>query len=184
MCHDACGVGFIADTRRRSRHDLLAHGLTALRRLEHRGAPAALGVVDGCGVMTAIPWSIVGPRAQETGATRAMGMIFVHDADRARMEAIVGRELEAAGARALSWRDVPTDPMAVLPAQRATTPSVVQVIATFGTGRRRADARLYCARLRIEQAVRQESVRAGIASMSNRTVYYKGLVTPAQYLRF
>src|SRR5262245_24702692 len=184
MCHDACGVGFIADTRRRSRHDLLVHGLTALRRLEHRGAPAALGVVDGCGVMTAIPWSIVGPRAQDPGSTRAMGMIFVHDADRARTEVIVRRELQAAGARALSWRDVPTDPTAVLPAHRATTPSVVQVIATFGTGRARADARLYCARLRIEQAVRQQSLRASIASLSTRTVVYKGLVTPAGLSRF
>jgi len=40
MQHDACGVGFIADTRRRFTHTLIDHGLTALRRLTHRGAPA------------------------------------------------------------------------------------------------------------------------------------------------
>ena len=126
MCHDACGVGFIADTRRGSHHDLLVHGLTALRRLEHRGAPAALGAVDGCGVMTAIPWSLIAPTAGPAGPTRAVGMIFVDADNRRRLEDLIQRELEVAGARAMSWREVPTDPAAVLPAQRATTPRVLQ----------------------------------------------------------
>src|SRR5688572_14638871 len=110
MCHDACGVGFIADTRRRFRHDLIVYGLTALRRLEHRGAPAALGAVDGCGVMTAIPWPLIAPTAGPAGLTRAVGMIFVDAQHRRRLEDLIRRELEIAGARAMSWRDVPTDP--------------------------------------------------------------------------
>ena len=47
MQHDACGVGLVADTQRRSGHEIVALGLTALRRLTHRGAPASLGAVDG-----------------------------------------------------------------------------------------------------------------------------------------
>ncbi len=184
MCHDACGVGFIADTQRRSHHDLLVHGLTALRRLEHRGAPAALGVVDGCGVMTAIPWSLIAPTAGPAGPTRAVGMIFVDADNRRRVEDLIQRELEVAGARAMSWREVPTDPAAVLPAQRATTPRVLQVIAAFTDGRTRADATLYRARLRIERAIRAEALRACIASLSTRTIVYKGLVTPAGLPQF
>ena len=57
--HDACGVGFIAHTRGRAGRDIVAHGLSALRRLTHRGAEASLGAVDGCGVLTAIPWTWV-----------------------------------------------------------------------------------------------------------------------------
>ena len=59
MLHDACGVGFVADTRRRSTRALVDAGLTALRRVTHRGAPESLGAVDGCGVLTAIPWTLL-----------------------------------------------------------------------------------------------------------------------------
>ena len=62
MFHDACGVGFIARTRGEGDHSIVAHGLTALRRLAHRGAPASLGAVDGCGVLTAIPWAMLADR--------------------------------------------------------------------------------------------------------------------------
>src|SRR5260370_38143531 len=55
MCHDACGVGFIARTRGEAGHEIVAHGLTALRRLADRGAPASLGAVDGCGRRTPVP---------------------------------------------------------------------------------------------------------------------------------
>src|SRR5690349_2834263 len=118
--HDACGVGFIAGLRGGGRH-VVALGLSALRRLAHRGAPAALGAVDGCGVLTAIPWPFVehayGGRLP-SGRTRALGIIFVRPADRSRAVEIVERELAAAGARAVVWRRVPTDRAAVLPAQR------------------------------------------------------------------
>src|SRR6478672_908593 len=80
MEHDGCGVGFIADLRGRSRRDVVVHGLGALDRLTHRGAPASLGAVDGCGVLTAIPWPLleaeVGHRFGE-GRSRALGMFFV-----------------------------------------------------------------------------------------------------------
>jgi len=39
---DACGVGFISDTRRQPSHDMIRLGLSALQRLTHRGAPAAI----------------------------------------------------------------------------------------------------------------------------------------------
>src|SRR5438067_8710819 len=132
--HDACGVGFIAHVRGRSGRDIVSLGLAALRRLTHRGATAALGAVDGCGVLTAIPWQLLDAGfagGVPAGRTRALGMLFVHPPDSSRAAAIVERQLKSAGARAVVWRDVPTDPAAVLPAQRATTPRVVQVAAVF-----------------------------------------------------
>src|SRR5258707_2769889 len=55
MCHDACGVGFIARTRGEAGHEIVAHGLTALRRLAHPGAPASLRAVDRFGLPTSLP---------------------------------------------------------------------------------------------------------------------------------
>jgi glutamate synthase (NADPH/NADH) large chain len=152
-------------------------GLSALRRVAHRGTPATLGAVDGCGVMTAIPWQLV-------PAGQALGMVFVDPAQCLRAEDLFERELRAAGARTLQWRRVPTDPAAVLPAQRSTTPVVLQVVAGFDSTRKQVDEALYRARLRIERIAREQALRASIASLSTRTVVYKGLVTPDALTQF
>src|SRR5436305_5614980 len=53
---DSCGVGFVAQLSAEPSHQILRHALTALARLEHRGAVAADGKSsDGVGVTTAIP---------------------------------------------------------------------------------------------------------------------------------
>src|SRR6201996_9709163 len=53
---DSCGVGFVARLTGEPSHAILQHALTALSRLEHRGAVAADGKSsDGVGVMTAVP---------------------------------------------------------------------------------------------------------------------------------
>src|ERR1041384_5605372 len=98
--HDACGVGFIAHLRGRAGRDIVEHGLSALRRLTHRGADASLGAVDGCGVLTAIPWTWVAdafPGCSTAARTRGLGMLFVHPSDRLQAAEIVERELRLAG---------------------------------------------------------------------------------------
>src|SRR5258708_36644265 len=128
---DACGVGFIAHTRGRAGRDIVSHGLSALRRLTHRGAEAALGAVDGCGVLTAIPWTWIGEAfggRLPAARTRALGMLFVPPSDRLQAAEIVERELRDAGARSIEWRIVPTDRTVVLRAQRHTTPKRLQLV--------------------------------------------------------
>ena len=185
--HDACGVGFIAHSRGRSGRDIVALGLSALRRLTHRGAEASLGSVDGCGVLTAIPWAWIGEAfggRLPAARTRGLGMLFVPPSDRLEAAEIVERELRLAGARSVDWRIVPTDRAAVLRAQRDTTPKVLQVVAGFDEGRQSVDAALYRARLRIERLARGAGVRLTIVSLSTRTVVHKALVTPDALDRF
>src|SRR5687768_18555960 len=80
--HDACGVGFVADRHARPTHEWLAVGLEALTRLTHRGGSGdGLGAADGCGVLTAIPWTLLAtelPR-DRVGDTRcrALATCFV-----------------------------------------------------------------------------------------------------------
>src|SRR5438270_9677339 len=101
MQHDACGVGFIARLHGGADHALVRHGVTALTRLAHRGAPASLGAVDGCGLLADVPWPLLtaslGGRLP-AGRARALGMFFARPDDRAAAMTIVERELEAAGA--------------------------------------------------------------------------------------
>jgi glutamate synthase (ferredoxin) len=181
--HDGCGVGFIADLHARSRREVVEHGLDALTRLTHRGASAALGAVDGCGVMTAIPWPLlqkaVGQRLA-AGRTRALGMFLVDPApgqvDAAKR--LVERVLGDTHARTVVWRHVPIDASVVLPSQRATTPAILQVIVPLDLPRVLADAALYRARLRIERLARRLRVGLTVVSLSTRTVVYKALVQP------
>src|SRR5690606_20139068 len=54
--HDACGVALVADLHGRRDHTVVRHGLTALRRLDHRGARGAEpNTGDGAGIMLQIP---------------------------------------------------------------------------------------------------------------------------------
>ena len=54
--HDACGVAFVADLHGRRSHDVVAKGLAALCRLDHRGARGAEpNTGDGAGIMIQIP---------------------------------------------------------------------------------------------------------------------------------
>src|ERR1700744_4226040 len=53
---DSCGVGFVAQLSGEPSHQILQHALTALSRLEHRGAVAADGESsDGVGVTAVVP---------------------------------------------------------------------------------------------------------------------------------
>src|ERR1700747_2281724 len=55
---ESCGVGFVATLANIPSHDILEKALTALARLEHRGAVAADGKSsDGIGVTTVVPRS-------------------------------------------------------------------------------------------------------------------------------
>ena len=54
--HDACGVGLVASLDNVASHDLVAHGLTVLKRLMHRGATGNDPETgDGAGLLVQIP---------------------------------------------------------------------------------------------------------------------------------
>src|SRR5690349_14059354 len=54
--HDACGVAFVADVAGRRSHDVVRMGLSALCRMDHRGARGAeANTGDGAGMMIQVP---------------------------------------------------------------------------------------------------------------------------------
>ena len=54
--HDACGVAMVADLKGRRDHGIVRRALTALLRLEHRGARGAeVNTGDGAGILLQIP---------------------------------------------------------------------------------------------------------------------------------
>jgi glutamate synthase (NADPH/NADH) large chain len=162
--HDACGVGFIAHTRGRAGRDIVSHGLSALRRLTHRGADASFGAVDGCGLLTAIPWTWVADAFGDRLAaarTRGLGMLFVHPSDLCRRPKSSARLAPPAPADRLARRSD-------RPRRRAARAARRHAERAAGDRHSRgaaADAALYRARLRIER-IAGCHVRLAIISLS------------------
>jgi len=204
-----CGVGFLARVDGQPSRAIVADGLLALNRVAHRGASDALGPIpregapglsvpggapglsvpggapglsiDGCGLMTAIPWRLLEGACDRlpVGVCRAAGMLFVADGHHGATIDIVERELRVAGAIDFVWRRVPTDTSVVPPAQRATAPVVLQVLAAFDADERVAARGVYRARLRIERAAADRGVAVDVVSLSTRTIVYKALAAPS-----
>ena len=73
---DACGVGFVAESAGARFDRALPLALTALKRLEHRGAVHADGRTgDGAGVLTAIPRELLRPSSAQRDF--AVAMLFL-----------------------------------------------------------------------------------------------------------
>ena len=115
--HDACGVAFVADRAGRRSHDVVAKGLSALCRLDHRGARGAEpNTGDGAGIMLQVPdafFRAVVDFALPPAGQYATGLVFLPaddagEADRALP--VLEKYALVEGAEILGWRDVPVDP--------------------------------------------------------------------------
>jgi len=178
--HDSCGVGFVASVHGTADHRILQDALTALSRLEHRGAVAADGVSsDGIGVMTAVPRKLL---LDETGVVLAesellgAGMCFWPQ-DETRAEAALETCLKSQEMRVLAWRDVPTRPEILGEIALSTMPKVRQVlVADAATAETEPmERRLYLARKQFERAVAMGEVTGYVCSLSTQTMVYKAM---------
>ncbi len=191
---DACGVGFLAHLDGQANHWVVQQALRGLRCMEHRGGCGGDGDSgDGAGLLTAIPWPYleeVWPEAAASaGAVRGLAMVFL-PADplrRATAHEVCEQEAARLGLRSLGWRTVPVDPAVLGPLARQTAPTIEQwlVIAPDAAPAVPADvdaleAILFRLRRRAVDRVRElwgaETTDLYFASISARTVVYKGMV--------
>ena len=156
--HDSCGVGFVASVLGKADHKIVTDALTALARLEHRGAVAADGISsDGIGIMTGVPRELL---LESTGfkldAEQALGvgMVFL-PAEEKRAEGVLESSLRAQELKVLGWRDVPTRPEVLGEIALSTMPKIRQVLVVdAATGDADPmERRLYLARKQFERAV-------------------------------
>ncbi|WP_428964555.1 glutamate synthase large subunit [Micromonospora fluostatini] len=201
--HDACGVAFVADLHGRRSHQVVAGGLGALCRLDHRGARGAEpNTGDGAGIMIQVPDAFLRavvdfplPPAGEY----ATGLVFLPDDDAAEAQArrVVDKYALVEGADLLGWRDVPTDPSGLGETALAAMPRVRQVFVAAhrltDTPAGPAGSRLtgvdldrvaFCLRKQVERETAERGVPAYFPSLSGRTMVYKGMLTPDQLPEF
>src|SRR5690242_17842726 len=132
--HDACGVAFVADLQGRRSHDVVAKGLAALCRLDHRGARGAEpNTGDGAGIMLQLPdafYREVVDFALPPAGRYATGLVFLPPggpADEARALAVLEKYALVEGATVLGWREVPTRPDGLGATALAAMPRIRQV---------------------------------------------------------
>jgi glutamate synthase domain-containing protein 2/glutamate synthase domain-containing protein 1/glutamate synthase domain-containing protein 3 len=179
---DACGMGFLASRQGVAERRLLDVALDLCRQFDHRGAPG-----HGAGLLLDIPWPLLLDRFPEhvrLVAQRdvALGMFFLpFDAVPRRRCVKRVEELAAlAEADVLGWADVPVDLEALPPgaAARRTAPIVRQALFRRPAGMSEDGwlACRYLLRLALDEVLSEEVGHDfSIASLSNRTVVYKGL---------
>ena len=182
--HDACGVAFVATLSGIPSHDIVAHGLHALRNLDHRGATGADPKTgDGAGILMQIPDELL--RSEVDFELPRMGAYAVGNAflptepDAAtKAKAMIEQIAEEEHLTVLGWRVVPTDDRSLSDLTRSNMPYFEQLFVTakhaplMGIA---LDRLAYCLRRRSQH-------EAGVyfASLSARTLVYKGMLTTEQ----
>jgi glutamate synthase (NADPH/NADH) large chain len=182
---DSCGFGLIARLDDQADHGVLVDALTALARLTHRGAVAPDGKTgDGCGILVKLPHRFLREQLEDRGVTLgerfAAGMVFlaVDEARAAGQRDCIEAELEGRGLNVAGWREVPVDDSVLGDAARARRPRIEQVLVDAPEALDDTDfeRQLFLARRRIEERIDDD--RFYIASLSSRTLSYKGMVMP------
>ncbi|MEA2434452.1 MAG: hypothetical protein QOG54_1909 [Actinomycetota bacterium] len=179
---DACGIGFVADSRGRSSRPLVEAALEALCRVTHRGAVAADALTgDGAGLLLPIPRLLL-----DCDERTGVGMVFLDRSDPGPGRAAVEAACIAEGLEFVGWRSVPVDAGALGAAALESSPLIEQAIvkrpggSDAGDGERRA----FRARRRVENTGRADGLRIYVASLSFRTVTYKALCAADQLSSF
>ncbi|WP_155342993.1 glutamate synthase large subunit [Acrocarpospora pleiomorpha] len=180
--HDACGVAMVADVNGRRSYDIVAKALTALINLDHRGARGSEPETgDGAGILTQIPdalYRAVTPFALPEAGAYAAGIAFLPHDEQARAVAMGMIEEIAAeeNITVLGWREVPVGTAHAGPSARAVMPSFRQLFVSSGElSGIELDRAAFAFRKRAEH-----EVDVYFASLSCRTVVYKGMLTPQQ----
>ena len=203
--HDACGIGFVADVHGRKSNTIMRQALTVLMNLRHRGASGnEPNTGDGAGILLQIPHAFFQEQffqqrhardrySNPTPGQYGVGMLFMppdpyqRRALEARFEEIVGVE----GQRVLGWRTVPVDGKSLGATAASRQPVVRQVF--IGRSARLDDdlafeRKLYVIRRRAEKALRYGDLPGSdwfyAASLSCRTIVYKGMLTAPQLEEF
>jgi glutamate synthase (NADPH) large chain len=195
---DACGFGFVAQIGGEKSHGIVRQGLEILINLTHRGAEGADPESgDGAGILLQVPHRLLAEECLGEGlllpspGDYAVGMAFLPAEEewRGELERMIEAGLMSRPEAFLGWRTVPTAGERLGREALRTLPVVRQFfIARGDLPHDLFERKLYFFRRRLENAVARSGLAGAasfyIASLSARTVVYKGLLTPSQISAF
>ena len=193
---DACGIGFVANLKGNKNHQTVSDALTLLENMEHRGACGCEpNTGDGAGLLIQTPHEFFFGECLQKGVQLppfgryGVGVVFFPKETRLREECrdIFVRAAEHLGMPVLSWRKVPVNTEGIGLTALSVEPEMEQVFIACPDSIAQPDEferklfvlRNYATHL-INSTVRKDEIGFYIASMSHKTVVYKGQLTSLQ----
>jgi len=194
--HDACGIGFVANIKGHKSHQHISDALTVLENMEHRGACGCeQNTGDGAGIMIQTPHEFFFDECLKLGVhlpsfgRYAAGMVFFPKEIRLREECrdIFNRSAEKLGLEILAFRKVPVNTAGIGLTALSVEPEMEQVFIACPDHINNPDdferklfiLRNYTTHL-INSTVRKDEIGFYIASLSYKTIVYKGQLTSHQ----
>jgi glutamate synthase (NADPH) large chain len=193
---DSCGIGFVANIKGNKSHQIISDALTILEHMEHRGACGCeINTGDGAGIMIQTPHEFFFDECIRLGfhlpayGKYGVGMIFFPRDIMLKEECrdIFNRAAEKLGLEVLGYRKVPVNPDGIGPTALSVEPDIEQVFIASPDHisdpeefeRKLFILRNYSSHL-IESSVKKDQIGFYLASLSYKTVVYKGQLTSKQ----
>ena len=190
--HDNCGIGAIVNIKGVKTHQVVENALRIVENLEHRAGKDAEGKTgDGVGILLQISHRFFSKVAKSLGINiggereYGVGMFFFPQDEFKRNQAKKMFEIitQKEGLEFLGWREVPTNPDVLGSKAIACMPSIWQCFIKKPARMAKGldfDRRLYVVRRVFEQS----NDNTYVASLSSRTIVYKGMFLVGQLRTF
>ncbi|GDX17031.1 glutamate synthase [Actinomycetes bacterium] len=182
--HDACGVALVATLNKKPTHEIVASGLEALRNLEHRGASGSEpDSGDGAGILIQIPdeffKSVVDFQLPEN-SFYAAGIVFLPQDEKEYKAAkeTISEVAKKENITILGWRVVPTNPLELGKTAQSVMPRF-EMIFVQPQDKKLKDIEIDRAIYPFRKIIENNS-NIYFASLSARTIVYKGMLTTGQ----
>ena len=190
--HDACGIGAVVSIKGEKSRRVVDDALKIVEKLEHRAGKDATGQVgDGVGIMSQIPHQFFVKAAGEMGRELpgereyGVGMFFFPQdrLQRTQAQKLLEVIAEKEGLPVAFWRKVPVREEILGQRARDCMPEIYQCFIPKPQNLAKGldfDRRLYVVRRTFEQSGNDTYV----ASLSSRTIVYKGMFLVNQLRAF
>lgn len=194
--HDSCGIGFVASIKGHKSHQHISDALTVLENMEHRGACGCeSNTGDGAGIMIQTPHEFFFDECLKLGihlpafGKYAVGVLFfpkekhLHD----ECKEVFSRSAEKLGLDILCYRTVPVNTNGIGPTALSVEPTIEHVFIACPDEVKSPDEferKLFIlkkyATHTVLNTVKKDNIGFYIASLSYKTVVYKGQLTSMQ----
>ncbi|MBP5186266.1 MAG: glutamate synthase subunit alpha, partial [Clostridiales bacterium] len=194
--HDACGIGFVVNVHGKKTHQTVKDGLKILANLAHRGGEGSdENTGDGAGMLLQIPDTFFRKVCPEENielpvvGDYGVGMVFLPRQSDAREKCmkVIDKAVEEEGQVVLGWRDTPVNESTIGQTAKENRPYIAQIFIGRGDKTKKGvafDRALYIIRKKLEkrtiELTETDPRYFYFASLSTRTIVYKGMLTPEQ----
>ncbi len=198
--HDSCGIGFVANIKSNKSHQIVSDALTILENMEHRGACGCENNTgDGAGILIQTPHEFLFDECIKLGihlpaySKYGVGVLFFPKEIRLREECrdIFNRSAETLGLEIMGYRRVPVNTDDIGLTALSVEPEMEQVFIACPDHISKPDdfeRKLFVLRnyatQTINNTVRKDAIGFYVASLSYKTIIYKGQLTSLQLRQY